>query len=273
MANNETCLHGKRAPITMLTHLPDNQGGSGRHKCCVCAYHQGLQDSSSKKKYSYETCQHGKKAPASLFSHLQVNQGGYGRHRCVICAYDEGFKSGRKKIAIPPPPSPLKGSLKLTNPPSFHQRKTKKKRKFIPHKKYQYVDSEAKNKALGLAGELLILNYEKESLKSHGRKDLSRKVEHVSVTQGDGAGYDIKSFTPKGDVKYIEVKTTCGGIKRNFFITQNEVDFSVIYQSKYYLYRVYDYDMGKKKGKLFIIPGNVKKKLNLSATLYRVSLA
>lgn len=35
------CSHGNVAPESILQSLPDNQGGSGRHKCVVCAYHQG----------------------------------------------------------------------------------------------------------------------------------------------------------------------------------------------------------------------------------------
>lgn len=36
-----TCPHNSVAPRAILNELPDNQGGSGRHKCVVCAYHLG----------------------------------------------------------------------------------------------------------------------------------------------------------------------------------------------------------------------------------------
>ena len=39
---------------------------------------------------------------------------------------------------------------------------------------------------------------------------------HVSEIEGDGAGYDIKSYTPDGKVRYIEVKTTRGAIRTPF---------------------------------------------------------
>lgn len=41
------CKHGSWAPVDLGTHLGPGQGGPGRHKCAVCAYHlgyrQGLQ--------------------------------------------------------------------------------------------------------------------------------------------------------------------------------------------------------------------------------------
>ena len=51
------------------------------------------------------------------------------------------------------------------------------------------------NRKLGLAGELLVLEYERKNLIDAGRKDLAENVQHVSVEQGDGAGYDIRSFS------------------------------------------------------------------------------
>ena len=35
-------------------------------------------------------------------------------------------------------------------------------------------------------------------------------VVHVAKVEGDGAGYDIKSYTSDGEQKFIEVKTTRG---------------------------------------------------------------
>lgn len=37
------CFKGSAAPKTVLEHLPKNQGGSGRHKCGICAYKQGYE--------------------------------------------------------------------------------------------------------------------------------------------------------------------------------------------------------------------------------------
>lgn len=35
------CAHGRVAPGSILRRLPGNQGGTGRHKCVVCAYQDG----------------------------------------------------------------------------------------------------------------------------------------------------------------------------------------------------------------------------------------
>lgn len=48
----------------------------------------------------------------------------------------------------------------------------------------------------------------------------------VSATEGDAAGYDIRSFELDGRVRYIEVKATEGGASTSFFISANEVAFS-----------------------------------------------
>ncbi len=37
----EICQHGSIAPIEILENIHDNQARGGRHKCTVCAYHEG----------------------------------------------------------------------------------------------------------------------------------------------------------------------------------------------------------------------------------------
>lgn len=74
--------------------------------------------------------------------------------------------------------------------------------------KRDYVAREARNSALGEAGERLALEYEEFRLRSAGQKRLADRIEHVSSTQGDGLGYDILSFDVDGKERYVEVKTT-----------------------------------------------------------------
>ncbi len=40
----EECKHGKKAPVEVLENLPNSQGGTGRHKCCICAYQIGFKE-------------------------------------------------------------------------------------------------------------------------------------------------------------------------------------------------------------------------------------
>ena len=93
---------------------------------------------------------------------------------------------------------------------------------------------------LGFAGQKLVLDYEKRRLSEAGREDLAARVRHVAVEEGDGAGYDIQSFTDDGAIRHIEVKTTSGPAETDFFITENELEFARENERTYSLYRVYD---------------------------------
>lgn len=73
--------------------------------------------------------------------------------------------------------------------------------------KRDYLALEAANRALGLAGELVVARREQSYLHSIGRTKLADRVEHVAQTKGDGLGYDVLSFDQKGREKWIEVKT------------------------------------------------------------------
>ena len=92
--------------------------------------------------------------------------------------------------------------------------------------KRDYIDREARNTSLGLAGEEFVVDYEKWRLTSGGYGRLANKVEHVAKTQGDGLGFDVLSFDTTGKERLIEVKTTSFGKETPFFITKNEVDLS-----------------------------------------------
>jgi hypothetical protein len=135
---------------------------------------------------------------------------------------------------------------------------------------YGLIDS--RNRELGLAGEKLALRMEIENLLANGRQDLADKVVHVSTVQGDGAGFDILSYDPNGQPKYIEVKTTKGSIKASFFISPNEIEFSKKKSDNYFLYRIYDFDIGLNVGKVFFIRGDLNTILNLLPTQFRASI-
>ena len=98
---------------------------------------------------------------------------------------------------------------------------------------------EAMKRALGLAGEELTLEFEQRRLHSIGRKDLVDKVQHVSVIEGDGLGYDIRSFNTDGSIRFIEVKTTRRSKEWPFFVSHNEVRFSTEKPTNYHLYRLF----------------------------------
>lgn len=132
--------------------------------------------------------------------------------------------------------------------------------------------SEAQTKAIGLAGELLALEYEKASLASAGRPDLAALVDHVSVSQGDGAGYDIRSFNPDGSDRFVEVKTTTGAANSPFLISANEVAFSEDAGDAFVLFRISSFDKANNFGEFFTVTGPVNKGWALKETQYEASL-
>ncbi len=94
----------------------------------------------------------------------------------------------------------------------------------------------------------------------------------MSRTEGDSAGYDIKSYTVDGEVKYIEVKTTEGGVNTDFFMSSNEVKFSSEHSEHYYLYRVHNFDKDIQGGRFFVVRGTVDDNFELIPTQYRARL-
>jgi hypothetical protein len=133
-------------------------------------------------------------------------------------------------------------------------------------RKYDFTQRESEK--LGRMGEEFIVKYERQRLTEAGRPDLAEKVERISETRGDGAGYDVLSFEEDGTERYIEVKTTNSGKNYPFYISANELDFSADFPEKYYLYRVFNF---KKSPKLFMLKGSLKGRYELTPTVYRVS--
>lgn len=72
-------------------------------------------------------------------------------------------------------------------------------------RQFDVAEREERNRALGKAGEKRALIHERSVLRDAGRDDLARKVFWVSEEEGDGAAYDIASFTPQGEPRLIEV--------------------------------------------------------------------
>ncbi|GJD44197.1 hypothetical protein AFCDBAGC_2061 [Methylobacterium cerastii] len=92
-------------------------------------------------------------------------------------------------------------------------------------KKFDPALRDAHNRALGRQGEERILLHERASLRAAGRADLAR-IARVAQEDGDGAGYDIRSFDLSGRERLIEVKTTIGQSTTPFFLPKNERAFA-----------------------------------------------
>ena len=90
-------------------------------------------------------------------------------------------------------------------------------------RKFDVAARAERNRALGRAGEERVLAHERATLAGVGRADLAKRVRWVSDEDGDGAGYDIESYSPEGHTRLIEVKTTNGWERTPFHITRNEL--------------------------------------------------
>lgn len=129
-----------------------------------------------------------------------------------------------------------------------------------------HTAKQIKNKRIGDAGELFVLRQENKRL-----TPFKKKAEHVAISQGDGLGYDIKSYDEDGKEIYIEVKTTTQGFSTPFFVTRTELERSKVEGDRYRLYRVYDFDMDIEVGTIHISRGSLDR-FCLEAESYRVGL-
>lgn len=135
--------------------------------------------------------------------------------------------------------------------------------------KPNYAERESRNRALGERGEEFVLAVERQRLTEIGRTDLVTDVEWTSKVKGDGAGYDIRSFTGESDKPlYIEVKTTNAGKYQPFLISANELAFSEEYNDSFRLCRVFEFS---KNAKLFQLDGSISSNVNLNATVFKAS--
>lgn len=116
-------------------------------------------------------------------------------------------------------------------------------------RKFDPVERDFRNRALGRAGEEFVFEAEQRRLHDAGAVKLARQVRWVAKDDGDGAGYDILSFCPNGDKRLIEVKTTNGPQRTPFFLTRNEERVSRE-QETFRLYRLYDFAKTPKLFKL-----------------------
>lgn len=100
---------------------------------------------------------------------------------------------------------------------------------------------DARARQLGEAGEKFLYTAEQNRLSSAGRDDLAEKVRWVSKEDGDGAGYDILSYTRNGNRRLLEVKTTNGPVTTPFWISRNELDVSEKNKDVYRIARLYHF--------------------------------
>ena len=141
--------------------------------------------------------------------------------------------------------------------------------KFRGKKGVDYAKKDELFRDLGLKGEMWVVNYEKERLAKLG---IAFNVRHASLLDGDGLGYDVLSVESDGKTpRYIEVKTTTGGVDRPLFFTKRELERSIKDAAHFYLYRVCNFKAVDKQADVVIIEGSLAE-LNATPITYEVSI-
>ncbi len=135
-------------------------------------------------------------------------------------------------------------------------------------RKFDPVERDFRNRALGKAGEEFVLDLERKALSRQDRIDLARKVRWVSEEDGDGARFDIFSYDASGNERLIEVKTTNGAAKTPFFLTRNERDVSNERAGAWHLYRVHLFAQAPQ---IFTLRPPLEKALYLNPQSWRAS--
>lgn len=113
-------------------------------------------------------------------------------------------------------------------------------------RKFDPAERDRRNRELGWAGEELVFEHERALLFNSGRADLSQQVRWVSKELGDGAGYDIESFDLAGRPRLIEVKTTRGGKRTPFYLSENERRVSESRLDEFRLVRLFEFGQATK---------------------------
>lgn len=135
-------------------------------------------------------------------------------------------------------------------------------------RKHDVAGRDERNRKLGEAGEERVLMHEKSVLSSSGRSDLAHSVRWVSKEDGDGAGYDIASFTPEGRPRLLEVKTTNGWERTPFYISRNELAVADAEREHWRLVRLWDFS---REPKAFEIQPPLDAHVSLTPETFRAS--
>ncbi|MFQ7899391.1 DUF3883 domain-containing protein [Stutzerimonas degradans] len=135
-------------------------------------------------------------------------------------------------------------------------------------RKLDFAARDEANRKLGRAGEQWVIEFEQQRLTAAGYPELFQRLDWVSDTQGDGAGFDILSFEDEKQHRFIEVKTTNGGVGSSFLVSHNELEFSKEVGEQFYLYRVFQFRQGPR---LFTLSGDLAQHVHLKPTDYRAS--
>jgi hypothetical protein len=138
-------------------------------------------------------------------------------------------------------------------------------------RKVDFVRLDAENRRLGRMGEEWALEFEARRLTDRLRRpDLAKRLVWVSDAEGDGAGYDIRSFNDDGSPRLIEVKTTGLGKYHAFAVSPNEVAVSERDAERYHLYRLFRFGTDPR---LYMLRGALSRVCRLEPSQFSARVA
>jgi hypothetical protein len=137
-------------------------------------------------------------------------------------------------------------------------------------RKIDFARADAENRRLGRLGEEWALEFERRRLHDVERRpDLAKRIVWTSVEEGDGAGFDIRSFNADETPRLVEVKATGLGKFMPFYVTSNELAVSEHRAEEYHLYRVFSLSTDPR---LYILRGALSSICHLQASQYTARL-
>ncbi len=173
-----------------------------------------------------------------------------------------------KPAESPPPPPVLPAEVFVQSPILAAVREPIPERLRRLVQKFDPVERDHLNRALGKAGESFVVDLERRQLTQADRADLARKVRWVAVEDGDGAGYDVLSFNAAGRERLIEVKTTNGAARTPFFLSRNECSLATERPADWQIYRVHLFANGPR---IFTIAPPLETAVRLTTETWRAS--
>ena len=135
-------------------------------------------------------------------------------------------------------------------------------------RKFDPVERDYRNRALGKAGEEFVVDLERRKLAGADRSDLAKQVRWVAAEDGDGAGYDVLSFDLTGSERLLEVKTTNGSARTPFFLTLTERELAGERPAEWRIYRVHLFAM---EPRVFTIAPPLENAVHLRPEMWRAS--
>ena len=176
-----------------------------------------------------------------------------------------------RRIANPAPSAAREDAILWIGPPPTHSNApppNELEQITAMARRYDVAGRDARNRALGRAGEERVLAHERANLLAAGRTDLAERIRWGSHIDGDGAGYDVLSFDIDGSSRLIEVKTTNGWERTPFHITRNELAVAEAHREDWRLVRLWNF---AREPRAFELHSPLEAHVALMATSYQAS--